>query len=176
MDEIWKPIEGYPLYEVSSLGRVRSVDRVVFNKGSGRSYPVCGKILRCRPDADGYRLVTIYAGDSVAHMKVHRLVAAAFLGDSQEATVNHKNGIRHDNALGNLEWMTHLENLEHARTVLGTRSGQKNPLVGTHAVTGDKIGFLTVVAAWRAGFNRTRMHLALRDASRVYQGYKWEYA
>lgn len=99
---MWKPIDEYEKYEVSDDGYIR-------NKRSG-------KILKNRPDKDGYSRVELYSDNLKAHSKkVHRLVAEAFLGiDSERDQINHINGIKSDNRVENLEWCTRSENTRHA--------------------------------------------------------------
>lgn len=110
--EIWKPVVGYEgFYDVSNLGRVRSVSR---------RYCI-SRVLKHTYHKNGYPLVflsrKVVAEDGgVSYkktVKVHRLVAEAFLGLS-ELTVNHKNGIKDDNRVENLEWISHEDNIRHA--------------------------------------------------------------
>ena len=110
-EEIWKPVVGYEgCYEVSNLGRVRSLDREV----RGESNSVClrkGRILK--PGATwGYLYVTLCSEGKVKHCRVHRLVLAAFRGES-ELDVNHINHVKADNRLENLEYVTVKENISH---------------------------------------------------------------
>ena len=75
MQEIWKPIAGFSgLYEVSSLGNVRSNDREVGHRWGGKAIKR-GKLLKPRKDRDGYLFVTLCAGGISSGAKVHRLVA-----------------------------------------------------------------------------------------------------
>jgi len=112
-DEIWMPVVGNNDYEVSSLGRVRSLERVV--GGRLRRERV---LKQYRNGKHGYVGVSI-GGKSV---KTHRLVCCAFLGYRDSSWhVNHKNGIRDDNRLCNLEWCTAGENVRHSFSVLGKK-------------------------------------------------------
>lgn len=79
-EEIWRPVQRFEgIYEVSSHGRVRSVDRVV-EYSDGRVAEIDGQILSiCDNGRGGYPKVTLYDGDSVWQVLVHRLVAEAFL-------------------------------------------------------------------------------------------------
>lgn len=94
------------------IGRY-SVDTngVVFSHIRGRKQPL--KPILC---SDGYARVSIHDGTGgKKSAAIHRLVCAAFLGvDDMRMYVNHKNGIKHDNRLSNLEWVTQKENARHA--------------------------------------------------------------
>lgn len=68
-------------------------------------------------DKDGYHVVNVYRNKANKKHKVHRLVAEAFLGKN-DLSVNHKNGIKTDNNVSNLEYVTHNQNDFHKWTVL----------------------------------------------------------
>ena len=126
MQEIWKPIAGFSgLYEVSSLGNVRSNDREVGHRWGGKAIKR-GKILKPRKDKDGYLFVTLCAGGIPIGAKVHRLVAEHFLPHSDLNEVNHKDFNKANNAAENLEWVTRKANHEHARAG-GRFSASSNP-------------------------------------------------
>lgn len=112
--ENWKDIDGYEgYYMVSDLGRVKSLDRrVVCNSGTK---PVKGQILKYAYDKDGYKKVTLQKERKAHRFLVHRLVAIAFIPNpDNKPQVNHKNGIKTDVSLANLEWATESENTKHA--------------------------------------------------------------
>lgn len=108
--EEWRDIKGCEgLYQVSNRGRVRSLSRTVAFGANKRH--VCGKIRRLSSDRDGYAIANI----SGKTLKVHRLVAAAFIPKEHgKEQVNHKNGDKSDNRVENLEWCSVRENIEHA--------------------------------------------------------------
>lgn len=112
--ELWKPAFSFDgIYECSTEGKVRSVRAVTNSK--------VGKILK--PSAGTKYLQLQLRKDGQYHRwYVHRLVMATFVGPSS-LTVNHKNGIKTDNRLDNLEYATYQENLLHATRVLGKRRG-----------------------------------------------------
>lgn len=96
--EIWKKIEGYENYEVSNEGRVRSLN---YHR-SGEM-----KVLRLEKTKNGYLQVSLYKDEKPKRFKVHRLVATAFLTNSDNLPyINHKNEDKTDNRVENLEWCT----------------------------------------------------------------------
>lgn len=117
--ENWKPAVGLEgLYEVSDMGRVRSVAR---ETASGTRGGMALKLQNFR----GYsRAYMTNSGKSMNHF-VHRLVAAAFIGPPPEGRydINHKNGIKSDNCVANLEYCTKSENRKHA-FVIGLQSNR----------------------------------------------------
>lgn len=107
MREIWKPVVGFEdIYSVSNLGRVRR-DRPENNTFAGR-------ILR--PDFPaGYAQYTLYKEGVRFRFKAHQLVASAFIGPCPEGKqINHKDGNKQHNWPSNLEYVTGLENHQHA--------------------------------------------------------------
>ena len=110
--EIWKDIEGYEgIYQVSNMGRVRSLTRKVWN------YTKPGRILRPGAKENGYLHVALSNGSKKEkHAHVHRLVAAAFIPNPDNLPeVNHKNYDKTDNRIDNLEWCTSRYNKAHFR-------------------------------------------------------------
>lgn len=112
--EIWKPIKTLSGYEISSLGKIRSVDRPIINSRSLKPFTKKGKVLKTYINR-GYECL-FAKGKSY---KIHRLVAEAFIDNPDNLPcVNHKNGIRDDNKLRNLEWVSYSENNIHSFRVL----------------------------------------------------------
>lgn len=107
--EVWSDISGFEgVYQVSDLGNIRGTDREVrFQYGDGRSVTrkVPGGAIKSRPDAYGYRLVTLCRNGKPFHFKVHRIVASAFVANPRgEEQVDHIDGNRSNNAASNLRW------------------------------------------------------------------------
>lgn len=112
----WLPVVGYDgYYEVSNLGDVRSLTRVVVRSGCRGDLRVAGQAIRAQVTAKGYLRIQLSKGGSVRNHMVHRLVAEAFLPNpDSKPEVNHRNGNKADNRIGNLEWATTSENQVHA--------------------------------------------------------------
>jgi len=114
MTEVWKPISGYEgLYEISNLGRVKSLERTVKNGHGGRV--VQETILKICKTNRRYSGVGLSKNRELQNLNVHRLVAIAFVSNPEnKPMVNHINGVRYDNRADNLEWTTAKENIQHA--------------------------------------------------------------
>ena len=114
--EIWKDVIGYEgLYQVSNLGRVKSLDRYVFN--SRWNIKIHKQVMFLRPHKNnkGYKLLSLTKNNKSKSFQVHRLVALAFIPNPfNKEQVNHINGIKDDNRVENLEWNTAHENMKHA--------------------------------------------------------------
>lgn len=96
--EVFRPIEGFPDYQVSTWGRVQRIST--------------GKILKPEVHDKGYLRVDLYDKNGEKHhMKVHRLVATAFIGNPfSKPHINHIDGNNQNNSYTNLEWVTDAEN------------------------------------------------------------------
>lgn len=105
--EIWKPVDGYQgLYEVSNLGRVRSVDRFRKQKNNSKA-PVKGKLLKPSLGKNGYLRVALSKNGTVKFKNIHRLVSEAFIQNPNNLPcVNHKDENKTNNKASNLEWCT----------------------------------------------------------------------
>lgn len=106
-EEIWKDIEGYPGYQVSNMGRVKSLVK---------AYRREEIILKGSPNTTGYMLVQLYPKPRQRKsLPVHRLVMMTFQPNPvmDELEVNHKDLDTTNNKMSNLEWVTEKENKAH---------------------------------------------------------------
>lgn len=116
--EEWKDISGYEgRYQVSSMGRVKSLARVSHREYQG-DLPVSEKILSASNNGYGYLRLGLTKECKVTSRVVHRLVAKAFVPNPEnKPEVNHINGIKTDNRAVNLEWCTKSENQAHSHKI-----------------------------------------------------------
>jgi hypothetical protein len=121
MIETWKKIVGYEgVYSVSSHGRVR--------REIGRN---CKAQRLLKPQIDrGYQVVILMNRGANRSARIHSLVAEAFIGERNKGfEINHKDGVKSNNRLFNLEYVSHSDNMLHAvRTgLMKIRRGEDNP-------------------------------------------------
>lgn len=125
--EVWKPIDGYPHYEVSNLGRVRS-----WRPRNGRGLALADepRVLKAIPfSGRPYLKVALTdLGGHVSHKRVHRLVLSAFVGPCPEGLEGcHNDGDPSNNALTNLRWNTKGSNFEDQIKHGTRRKGERHP-------------------------------------------------
>lgn len=145
-EEVWKPVKGYEgQYEVSSLGRVKSLDRVIMQKN--RPYHIQEKILEGRKDKNGYRIITI----EKHKMRRARLVGFAFpeiCGEYFEgAVINHKDENKDNDRPENLEWVSIKANNEWGTRIERIREKVSMPVGQYDIHTG------ALIRVWHSGLD-----------------------
>lgn len=128
-DEVWEDVVGYEgLYEVSSHGRVWATVRIGFTdskRTGGHFRKQGGQFIKGFINKLGYVQLPLRKDGKTKLHTVHRLVAMAFL-PNQDKEVNHIDGVKSNNLLGNLEWSNRRQNALHSTRVLGKNRGESN--------------------------------------------------
>lgn len=133
--EVWKDIPGYEgYYQASSLGRVKRIKGKVFRKATYRNRATYilrqEKLLSIKCNNKGYPCTVLTRDGKERKVQVHRVVAFAFIPQIKgKPRINHKNGVKIDNRIENLEWCSDKENRDHAvkngwLDIKGERNGQ----------------------------------------------------
>jgi hypothetical protein len=163
--EIFREIDGFPDYEVSNLGRVCSF------KGK---YP---KILKPGKNRYGYLYVILYNGGKMIGKTIHRLVAEAFVPNTEnKPQVNHIDENKGNNVAENLEWVTPMENSNH-----GTRNKRMAETKGKAVVQYTTNGvfmaeYLSIAEAGRVtGINQSHISEVCQGKRKTAGGYIWLY-
>lgn len=178
--EIWKDIEGYEgLYQVSNMGRVKSLERKVPHWSGERT--VKERILKLGMDRGGYLQVNLYACGKLKTHKVHLLVCEAFHDNLEnKKDVNHINENKTDNRVCNLEWLTRKENIN-----FGTRSARAGKAiaktlskpVGQYTLHGEliKVWQSTNEVERKTGFHRSSISRVANGNRKQAYNFIWKY-
>lgn len=176
--EVWTTIDrvGNGLYVISNIGRVRS-----FTSKSN------GAIIKQVISSNGYPLINIYTNGKRWPELIHRLVAEAFIPNpDNKPCVNHKNGIKSDNRIENLEWTTYSENSLHAFKILGRKGSAFGRFGKDHHSSVPVIQLSkddTVIKEWDSMADAQRefnidiknISAVCRNKRRLAGGFKWKY-
>jgi hypothetical protein len=166
--EIWRPIKGYEgLYEVSNLGRVRSLPNKTHKEV---------KYLKDHIDRFGYCKVVLFKDNKISNFQVHRLVAEAFIPNPNNLScVNHKDECKNNNVWTNLEYCT----VAYNNTYNGRakKSGEKHSKP-VKQLTKD--GILVTIwkneyEAGKNGFNAKDINACCNKKRNSHKGYLWEF-
>lgn len=135
--EVWRTYPEYPFIEANQFGQVRTKDRVVIRK-NGSKLPVKGRVMKQYDNGKGYMLVKFRINNKTIGLRVHRIVATCFIPNPNNLPeVNHIDCNRANNAVSNLEWCTHQENVSY-RNKLGhtaKHNAPKKPVIAVNLET-----------------------------------------
>lgn len=174
--EIWKSIEGYEgLYEVSDLGNIKSLERLCKSRGK-RFRPTKEMIKKQVPNKQGYMLISLSKNSKCKNFSVHRLVAKAFIPNPNNfPQVNHKDEIKSNNAVENLEWCDGKYNSNYGTARIRQIEPRLIPIIQL-----DKNN--NVIKEWKScsetkkfGFEPRHVNACCKKIQKTHIGYKWEY-
>ena len=192
--EVWRDIVGYEgIYQVSNLGRVRSLDRLV--RGARGMRRILGKVLSNRILPNGYNYVGLSKEHHSVHHYVHRLVAQAFIPNPDNISdVDHIDGDKTNNCVENLRWCTHKQNINYAiesgsfnpsattKAFLATERGKRHheklrKLRSRPVVRDDGVEYLSAAAAANAiGYSYSAVRDVLMGRAKKCNGHSYKYA
>ena len=174
--EIWKPIKDYEgLYEVSSLGRIKSMPKKFIRNGAVTHFEE--KILT-PSDSHGYRSVVLTKNGIHKTHSVHRLVALAFIQNPNNYTqINHKDENKSNNRVENLEWCTPHENTEHYHKTLRNGKPMYNQKACLQIIDGEVIAEYKSLneASRRTGVSVSNIYCCCIGKTTTAGGYQWKY-
>ena len=181
--EEWRDVVGYEgLYMVSSFGRIASLTKEVSNRYGTRIIPC--KILSPCVSTQGYcKVILCLNANSRKHVKVHRLVAEAFIPNNEnKPQIDHIDRNKQNNNVSNLRWCTLSENMHNPLTIEHCRNlnlGRVYPTL-RKPVVAIKNGvvvkqYCSIQSAVDDGFTRCGVSNCCAGRNPTHYGYKWMY-
>lgn len=179
--EKWKIIEEYNNYEVSTFGRIRSIDRY-YTDSWGRKYHKNGQLLSLQYQNDKkanyvQAMVTLYKDGSAHRLLVHRLVAKAFIPNPNNyPQINHKDEDSTNNHVENLEWCTAKYNINYGKTI-SPRAATRSRAINVYDFNHNYIEMVDSGVAASKKYNVSRSMISYScNTGRVTKGYYFEFA
>ena len=165
MKEIWKDISGYKgEYLVSNLGRIKSLKL-------NREH-----IMKLTCDKDGYKTVGLLNKGKRKFYKVHRLVALAFIPNTNNLPeINHKDENKSNNNVENLEWCNRKYNINYGTAIQRKANACSKKVRGINIKNNSVVVFKSAADAKRNGFSSTGICHCLAGRIKTSGGYKWYY-
>lgn len=177
MQEIWKDIKDYEgLYQVSNLGRIKSLERKVKNTKS--SYRIIKeKILSCGKSSNGYCYIILCKKQNRKPFRIHRLVAEAFIPNPNNyLEVNHKDENKLNNKADNLEWCNHKYNINYGNLIKkNAKKHKKKVMQYTKNNVFIKEYSSLKEASNKIGINSSSIIRCCKGKQKTCGGYIWRY-
>lgn len=186
-NEVWRDVKGYKgLYQISSKGRLKSLSRPVRHARGGFRVTK-QRIIEPRKGKRGYFVFTLSKEGQSSQRYAHRLIAIAFIPNPEgKPHINHRNGVKDDNRIKNLEWCTHQENHLHRFRALGYRHSKKviESTIKKGYANGKRTRCTETGVIYRSaqeasektGIAMTSIARARRGLLKTAGGYRWEFA
>ena len=173
--EAWKDIAGYEgLYKVSDKGNIYSVER---KDTIGRK--IGGRTLKPKYDKDGYSQINLYKNRKSKTQKIHRLVAEAFIPNPNGLPqVNHRDEVKDNNNVENLEWCTNEYNINFGTAIERITQKLSKKVKAINVETNEVTTFSSTREAGRKGYDQGNVTKACRGVyygGNLYKGYRWRY-
>lgn len=167
--EIWIPVKYYEnLYHISNKGRIKSCLKTHYSSYLKTNIVLNERLLNKIKTSDGYEAVSLYKDGNSKQYRFHRLLADAFIPNpDKKPFINHINGVKNDNNIDNLEWVTARENTSHAH-LFGLASPKMSKYIGVHWVKRDKIWIATITIEK----SKTKYLGSFKTEEEAYEAYK----
>lgn len=177
--EVWKDIPGYEKYYMASThGRIKSKDRII-NRFWG-SFVREGKIMKQKSNHNGYSTIQLTKNGKQKRYMVHRLVAMAFISNPRDLPfINHKDEIRTNNCVSNLEWCTQSYNVSYGNCITKRQVTQRNTNKNMKPVIAyndeNKLEFISIRGAARElNLHQSNIQQAIKNNTKC-GNYYWKY-
>lgn len=181
LNEKWKDVKGYEgIYQVSNLGRVKSLDRKVYQKNKSNKFQYVtykGKILKSQKQRNGYLIIDLHRNNKTKRKLVHILVAETWIPNlNSNKYINHKDSNPQNNRIDNLEWCTQSYNVKYAY-----KNGNKIApnMKKTNQIKNGKIinTYISMTDAERkTGIKSANISKCCRNIRKHAGGFQWEYS
>lgn len=186
MSEEWRAVPGYEgLYEVSNCGRVRSLDRVIsyVNKCGYVSKRLYKGEIKEQYLSAGYHCVRLHKNGVGKHVRVHRIIAMAFIPNPHNyPCINHKDEDPTNNSISNLEWCTQSYNIGYGtcpKRIYESGGGTRRKVVEQRSLDGELVKTYESVAAAAKAIGLKAQTISAccnkRKKHKTAGGFKWNY-
>ena len=177
--ETWKDVKGFEgFYRISNLGNLWSVKRIITFK-DGRKRCFGSQMITSSNDKDGYKVACLKVNQVKSNVKIHRLVAQAFIENPEnKPQVNHLDEVKYNNNYKNLEWATNSENQNHnnLKNKISKKIIEKYSMPIIQLKNGVPVKFWrSGREAGRCGFNQGNINNVLKGRSKTHLGFTFEY-